>query len=128
MQGIIKLENPIMINGESISELKYDFSKITVEDYGNAEAAKAKALGSNGAMIQKVAQLDSTLHLYIAIAAIIAVNRKYTYLDLSKISGFDVTKLMKAGQAFFTGQKVELSAEKGSENSQENTPNTTTSL
>ncbi len=128
MQGTIKLENPIMINGESISELKYDFSKITVEDYGNAEAAKARALGSNGAMIQKVAQLDSTLHLYLAIAAIIAVNRSYTYLDLSKISGFDVTKLMKAGQAFFTGQRVEASEEKSSENSHENTQNITTSL
>ena len=128
MQGTIKLDNPIMINGNSVKELNYDFSKMTVQDYGNAEAAKASALGSSGAMIQKVAQLDSTLHIYIAMAAIIAVNRDYTFIDLSRISGFDLAKLMKAGRAFFTNQNTAQSMAEPLENSQENIQNTTTSL
>lgn len=119
------LDNPIKINGEEVRELKYDFDELTVEDYTNAEVAKSAAMGSSGAMVQKMAQLDSTLHIYIAMAAVIAVNRSYTYLDLNKIRGLDLNKLMKAGQSFFTRRKSEESEQNSLKNSQEGMQDTT---
>ncbi len=123
----IILKKPIMINGTEVKELTYDFDELTVEDYTNAETAKARSMGSTGSMVQKVAQVDSSLHIYLALAAVIAVNRNYDFIDLIKIKGFDVVKLMKAGQSFFTSQAVTESAQDNSENSQESTQNITVS-
>lgn len=120
MLDTIILDNPIKINGEVVKDLKYDFDELDVEDYANAEAAKASSMGSSGAMVQKVAQIDSTLHIYLAMAAVIAVNKSFTYIDLKKIRGFDLNKLMKVGQSFFTGPKLQVLEQNSSENSQEN--------
>lgn len=118
----LKLSNPILINGKKVKELTYDASAITVGMFAEAEARKlkattAKAGGSAGAF-----ELDYTLHLYLGIMAVIAVNTEIDVTDLERITGPDVMALMRIGRNFTTGRLVETSEESNSDELSETTP------
>lgn len=103
MKKELKLENPILINGEKIEVMTYDENEITAQMF--AEADSSKALGSNNKQGNHavVAEVDYSLHLYLGMAAIIAVNQPYTFMDLEKIHGKDVMKVMGIGRNFILG-------------------------
>lgn len=117
----LKLSTPLLINGKKIKELKYDTSAITVGLFAEAEARKlrattAKAGGSAGAF-----ELDYTLHLYLGMMAIIAVNPEIDVTDLERLSGSDVMAVMRIGRNFTTSRSEEPSEENSSDEQSETT-------
>lgn len=107
----LKLGTPLIINGKQYKELTYDTSAITVTMFAEAEARKlrattAKAGGSAGAF-----ELDYTLHIYLGMMAVIAVNSEIDITDLERLSGYDVMALMRIGRNFTTSRLEETSEE-----------------
>ena len=118
----LKLSAPIMINNKPVDTLTYDTSKITVGMFTEAEARKlkattAKAGGSAGAF-----ELDYTLHLYLGMMGVIAVNPEIDVTDLERLSGPDVVALMRIGRNFTTSRSEEPSEESSSGEQSETTP------
>ena len=79
-------------------------------------ATTHKAGGSAGAT-----ELDYSMHLYLAMMAITAVNPDIDIADLERISGPDVMELMRIGRNFTTARSAAQSEESGSESSSETT-------
>lgn len=109
------LSKPILINGKDVKELTYDTNAITVAHFTEAEARKlrattVKAGGSAGAF-----ELDYSLHVYLGMMAIIAVNPGIDVTDLERISGPDVTALMRIGRNFTTARSAAPSEESSSD-------------
>lgn len=62
-----------------------------------------------------------SLHAYLAMMAIVAVNSDIDVSDLERISGPDVMELMRIGRNFTTARSAAQSEESGSESSSETT-------
>ena len=122
---IIKLKNPIEINGKQIKELTYDVNEITPAGFAEAEYRKSRANGSKGAPSSAAVELDYSLHLYLGFAAILAVNPEYDFNDLERIKGTDVMEVMKAGRNFIIASAAD-STDDESESASETTRESTT--
>ena len=122
---IIKLKNPIQINGKVVPELTYDVNEITPSGFAEAEYRKTRANGSKGSPSSAAVELDYSLHLYLGFAAIIAVNPEYDFNDLERIKGTDVMEVMKVGRNFILAS-VDTSTDEESENASETTLESTT--
>lgn len=116
------LNNPITVNGKKISSLTYDTSAITVGMFAEAEARKLKATTSKAGGSAGAFELDYSLHLYLGMMAVVAVNPEIDITDLERISGTDITALMRIGRNFTTSRSAAPSEEdsyaEGSENMQ----------
>lgn len=123
-KGILKLENPILINNEEVAELTYDPQKITAEQFSVA-CAKSAALNKTQSFTFKMMQNDYSLHLYLGMMAVIAENPKIDISDLERIHGFDVLSLTQIGTFFTLRRRVEISTEIKSEKPSETTADTT---
>ena len=113
MRNTIKLRNPIMIDGKSVSEITYDANEITAVLYAEAEAKKKVAAGMKNVNISPAVEFDFGLHLYIGMAAAIAVNPGYSFEDLERIKGADVMAFSNVGRDFLLNS--DSSAESSSE-------------
>ena len=119
------LENPILINNEMVKELTYDPQEITAEHFSIA-CAKSAAMEKTKTVTMKVKEIDYSLHLYLGMMAVIAVNPGIDVSDLERIKGFDVLSLTNIGH-FFTLRKLAVPSEENSSDEQsENTPSTST--
>lgn len=123
MKGIIKLENPILINGQEVAELSYDPQKISAEQFSIA-CAKSAALDKTQTFTFKMKENDYALHLYLGMMAVIAENPSIDVKDLERIKGFDVLKLTNIGTFFTYGKRAEASVETNSDERSETTPDT----
>lgn len=103
---VLKLSSPIKVNGEIIKELEYDVQKLTVADIMAAGRNKSKALG-NMDVSQKVAELDTELHFFVGMQAIIKQKPSIDVSDLNNLSGSDAYKLMQIGRSFFKADSSE---------------------
>lgn len=112
MKGTIELQNHIKIDGKSIKQLTYDTNEITPELFAEAEAKK-QAAGRASANRSGAMELDYPLHLYLGIAAVIAVNPSYTFEDVARMKGRDVVTTMVIGRNFI--MKPDASQEEDSE-------------
>jgi hypothetical protein len=117
----IKLNTPITINGKQYKELSYDGNEITVSMFAEAEARKLKATvhkagGSPGAL-----ELDYTLHLYLGMMAVIAINPEIDITDLERAKGTDVMQFARVGRNFTTSRPGEVSEESSSDEQSETT-------
>ena len=106
----LTLQNPITINGKKVKTLTYDTDAITVGMFADAEARKLRATSNKGGGSAGACELDYSLHAYLAMMAIVAVN-----------SGPDVMELMRIGRNFTTARSAAQSEESGSESSSETT-------
>ena len=73
MNGTLTLKNPVMINGDKITEMKYDTNEIDGVLFATAEAKRKAAAGMNYRVINFVlVHLDTVLveHFTIGIALI----------------------------------------------------------
>lgn len=103
MKEILKLKNPIMIDGERVSELTYDADEITGLLFAEAEAKHRAVVQS--ATMTPAAEFDFGLHLFLGYAAIIAVHEapkggSVAFEDLQRIKGKDVVAVMRIGRNF----------------------------
>lgn len=122
MKNMLKLQNPILINGTNIKELTYDSNEITGTLLAEADAMHRNSLGKNAANAP-VAELDYGLHLYLGFAAIIAVNPEIGFADLVRIKGYDTLEVMRIGRNFIlkTDSPEESSTSEQSESTAEDT-------
>ena len=121
----LTLKNPIMINGEKVSEMKYDINEIDGVLFATAEAKKKAAAGMKNMSVSAAAEFDFGLHLYLGFAAIIAVNPSYDFADLERMKGHDVVEVMAIGRNFML-KSDEASTESDSDEPTETTPESTT--
>lgn len=124
MNKPIKLKNPITIDNKQVGELSYDTNEITAELYALADTKKKIAVGMKNVSISPSVEFDFGLHLYVGMAAVIAVNPAYTFEDLERVKGADIMDLSKVGRDFLL--KSDTSEENGSESLSETTPKPTT--
>lgn len=122
MKNKIKLENPLLINGKSHTELAYDSNEITAQAFAEADARKLSASGSKSGNAAGAAELDYALHLYLGFAAIVAVNPEIDIADLERIHGYDVMKIMRIGRDFISGRSEDASSLDSSDEQSETTP------
>ncbi len=102
-ENVIKLSNPLLVNGQSLKELTYTL-ELDVEDILIANDRRAAA-HNNVDTTMKVVEFDSELHLYVGMQAIIKLNPQIDIRDLKRLSGVDVIQLFKLGRTFFTRTK-----------------------
>lgn len=119
------LDNPIKINGKDVTEFQYDAQAITVDLFSAACAHAASATKSN-IPTMKVKETDYTLHLYLGMAAIIAVNPGVDFSDLARIHGFDILDLTNIGTFFIIRKQAEPSEATNSDEQPESMPATST--
>lgn len=132
MKNTLVLDNPILINGKTVTELDYDPNEITALQFADADAhrmlstSSRNGKGSSG--FSNAAELDYTFHLYLGIMAVVAVNPEYDVSDLERAKGDDVRQLMGIGRNFMLGRAgVSASADEISGAASETTPAHTTS-
>lgn len=103
MKEVLKLKNPILINGKTVSEITYDIDEITGELFASADSKKMIASGSKTGNLSGAAELDYSFQLYLGYAAIIAANPEYDWSDLERIKGRDNMAVMRIGRTFIVG-------------------------
>lgn len=112
MKGTIELQNPLKIDGKNVKEMTYDTNEITPELFAEAEAKK-QAAGRASTNRSGAIELDYAIHLYLGLAAIIAVNPDYTFEDVARMKGRDMITVMVIGRNFI--MKPEESQDEDSE-------------
>ena len=100
MNGTLTLKNPVMINGDKITEMKYDTNEIDGVLFATAEAKRKAAAGMKNLSVSAAAEFDFGLHLYLGYAAIVAVNPTYDFSDLERMKGADVVEVMALGRNY----------------------------
>ena len=127
MRHTLVLDNPITIaiDGKQteVKELTYDPQEITAEHFSIA-CAKSAALDKAKTVTLKAKENDYSLHLYLGMMAIIAVNPGIDVSDLERIKGFDVLSLTNIGTFFTLRKQAVPSKESTSEELSENTAST----
>lgn len=124
MRNVLKLDNPIVINGQQVTSLAYDTQAITAVLFAQADAAKKQAAGSGSVSFTPGVEFDFALHIYLGFAAIIAVNPQITFNDLERLGGFDLIEVQRIGRNFTL--KVDASTPEGLEEPSETTVEPTT--
>lgn len=119
MVKTLTLDNPLTINGIDVRELTYDTNEITALHFAEADAhrqiATAARYSGKKVGIAASAELDYTLHLYLGVMAVIAVNPQYAVEDLERVKGDDTRQLMGIGRNFMLGKSVDDSTESDSD-------------
>ena len=100
MKGIIKLANPITVNGKPMAELQYNTEEITGALFCEADSKRRFAAGAKNVSIAPAAEFDYGLHLYLGFAAVIAAAPEIDFADLERIHGVDVINVMEVGRNF----------------------------
>ncbi len=116
----LKLKNPIMIDGQKVTEVTHDSNEIDGILFATAESKRKAAAGMKNTSISPAAEFDFGLHLYLGFAAIIAANPAYDFSDVERIKGHDVVEVMAIGRNFI------LASEKGQPESDSGEPTETT--
>ena len=125
MANILKLKNPIMIDGKPVSEVTYDSNEIDGILFATAEAKRKGAAGMKNASITPAAEFDFGLHLYLGFAAIIAVNPSYDFSDVERNKGRDIKHVLDIGRNFMLASDAEQ-PQRDSDAPTETTPESTT--
>jgi len=110
MKGTIRLDNSIMINGTSVSELSYDDSLISIDMFGLASKRSEEITLKYHVRAVGAMETDNVFHLYLGFASIIAVNPNIDITDLERITGRDTIQIAKVGRAF-TIRSAEVDAD-----------------
>lgn len=92
----LTLKKPIMINGEEVKELPYDFEKLTAKDKLNA-GKKFKAAGFTGSF----QEVDPDYHFFIFAEAVSKADSSITEQDVMRISMQDAVTASSLVRNFF---------------------------
>ena len=125
MNRVLKLDTPITINNKEYKEFEYNPLKITAAMFSEA-CAKASAAGKSRTVSFNFKQVDTALHLYLGMMAVIAVNPEVDVADLERIEGYDVLELSDIGMLFTLRKWAEPSKQNSSAGQSENTADTST--
>lgn len=112
---VIKLINPLKVNGRELSELKCDMDAVDAEGFIRAEAL-SNAKRNNEGSVASMAEVDYGFHLYLAFEGVKAAMPEVDTTDLERVKGRDLVQLMQVGRFFALG------ADGGSEGSSSDAP------
>lgn len=129
MKKELELHKPIEINGKTLNVLEYDFDEITCELYTMAaNYADAKTLQANqqGRPAATIMEQNVSFHMYIGMAAVIAVCPEIDVTDLERIKGLDLIRITQLGRNFISGRSEDISNQSDSEEQSEVTPESIT--
>lgn len=124
VKNVYELRKPLMVNGEEVRKLEYDFDAITVDDYATAD--ELAGVGRNPGNNIRMAEFDSKMGLYLFFVAVTAVNREIDISDLKRIKGYDLIQMASMGRNFMLQGSVEGSADDIFESVSGNTAEPTT--
>ena len=124
-KNIIKLDNPIKVNGVERHELTYDYFEITNDLY--LESAMRSSRIGNTQNTAVARELNEALILCFGKAAIIAANPDISWEDLEHLKGFDLLSVANVGRFFIT-RKREVSMQSPSGEQSVDTPNDSTQV
>lgn len=88
----LELKKPVLIDGEMITKIKYDFESLTGKNVNAAFAAARK----NGYMITGAYEMDPILGCYMFAQA-----AGIDYLDVKRFSAVDYKRAGSIGRDFF---------------------------
>ena len=114
MSTNLKLHDPILVNGKQVTELTYDALQITAQQFSEA-CARSAAIDKNKTFSFKMRENDYSLHLYLGMMAIVAVNPDIDIADLERIKGFDVLAIADIGMLFTLRRSAATSEESNSD-------------
>lgn len=129
MKKKFELNEPIEINGKKVSALEYDFEEITCDlytmasNYADSKTLRANQQGRPSAVIM---EQNCSLHMYLWMAAVVAINSDIAVADLERIKGFDLIRITAEGRNFISGRSEEPSGQNSLEERSEGTPEPTT--
>lgn len=126
MRESIHLLKPIEINGKQYPELTYDCDEITAEMFNRASVLAASAGKQSGEANLSVMELDSSLHMYLGMMAITAINPEIDIQDLKRVKGIDIVKIVRVGRNFITRSVGEVLEENNSDEPSDGTPEPST--
>lgn len=129
MKETITLRNPLLVNGVERKELTYDFNEIDCDGFTmafNYASSKSLVAAQKGKPSAIVMEQDANFHMYLGMAAIIAVNSDIDMSDLERIKGFDTVAISALGRNFIIGRSEEPSSQSSLEEQSEATPESTT--
>ena len=95
MENLV-LRKPIMINGEEVKELPYDFESMTAKDKLNA-SRKMKTAG----IPISVEEIDPDYHFYLFAEAVCKADNSIDTTDVTRISARDAQKAAEIARSFF---------------------------
>lgn len=124
IKGTLRLKNPILINGNEITEVTYDSNEIDGILFATAESRRKAAAGRKDISIAPAAEFDFSLHLYLGFAAIVAVT-PLMFSDLERIKGHDVVEVMTIGRILCSRRGENTNGDDSGEPT-ETTPESTT--
>lgn len=125
MKKKFELNRPIEINGKKVSALEYDFEAITCElytmasNYADSKTLRANQQGRPSAVIM---EQNCSLHMYLWMAAVVAIHPEIDVADLERIKGFDLIRITAEGRNFISGRSEEPSGQNSLEEQSEDTP------
>jgi hypothetical protein len=93
---VLQLTRPIMINGEEVKELKYDFDGMTGRDKVNV----GKRIKQDGIPVS-VEELDTDYHMYLFAGAVTKANADIDISDVMRLSAKDIQKGAALARNFF---------------------------
>ena len=106
MKDILKLKNPIVVDGKTVSEMAYDTNEITAAQFAEADIKRKIAAGTKNVAITPAAEFDFSLHVYLGFAAIVAANPSVDFSDVERIHGADLVNVMDIGRNFILQSEV----------------------
>lgn len=121
----LALKTPITINGKQVDELAYNTAEITAAQFSEA-CAKSSDIKTKTMTTVKLRENDYSLHLYLGMMAIIAVNPDIDISDLERIKGFDVLSVADIGMLFTLRTSAGTSEESNSDEPSASTADITT--
>lgn len=119
LDGVLVLTNPITVDGEKVTSLKYDANEITGAMFAEAQNARDRASGSKSVSV--LLEVDHAMHLFFGYAAIKAVNPSIDYSDLERLKGADTMKAQRIGRNFIFSGLEATSSPDSSDDFTENT-------
>ena len=91
----IKLSNPIMVNGEELSELPWSEDGLTIDQY-----QKIEKMAHEKTVVNAVMELDSMLQFYLGAQLICAADPNIDIEDVKRVTGRDIFKVARVGRFF----------------------------
>lgn len=93
---VLILRKPIMINGEEVKELTYDFDSMTARDKLNV----GKRIKADGIPVS-VEEIDTDYHMYLFAGAVVKANPDIDVSDVLRLSAKDIQKGAALARSFF---------------------------
>lgn len=120
MKKTLILDIPVLINGKERKEFDHDAQEINTELFLEA-CRRAEEANYSKVVSFKQKENETILHMYLGMAAVIAVNPDISFEDLSRVKGFDILKFADIGWFFILRTSEEASKENNSDGRSENT-------